>query len=87
MGRKLNTVFISSGVVLALFFLADRLPEFCEHILLPGFLVAAVLNGSFHDRMIPGYLLIGVVANCIFYSGLALVGAELVTRYKSRLRT
>jgi hypothetical protein len=73
---------LTSGLVVLLFASADKLPAVVRNLLIPGFFVALLINGSLHDRVMPGYAALGVAFNCAFYSTLVLTGIELFKRLR-----
>jgi hypothetical protein len=56
--------------MIGLYWRLDSSPV-CEALLMPGFFLASMVNGSFHDRVIPGYLWIGIAINVLLYALLA----------------
>ena len=79
---KIYSVLLTCAIVVLLFASADRLPESFKNFFMPGFFVVVMINGSLHDRIIPGYLILGVFFNCIFYSALALFGIWLFEKLR-----
>ena len=78
-------VLIVTGItatVLLIFAFASRLPSYIpDYLLLPGFAVANTLNGSLHDHVMRGYLVIGLILNCALYSCVALLGMRLLQKH------
>ena len=71
-------------LVVLLFLFGDKLPEFLRNLLVPGFFLAAMINGSFHDRIIPAYMVLGVFFNCILYTAMVLLCTHLFRKLRSR---
>jgi hypothetical protein len=74
---KMYSALIGCSIVGVLFATGDHLPV--GYLLMPGFLIGLLFNGSLHDRVMP-YLIIGVLANCILYSGIAYLAIHLLQR-------
>jgi hypothetical protein len=82
MKLKIYSILLTCSTVVLFFAFADKLPAFFRTLLLPGFVVAATINGSFHDRLIPGYLILGVFFNCAFYCALVWFGVWLFEKLR-----
>jgi hypothetical protein len=63
-------------LVIALSLLGDRLPTALSYVLLPGNFLALIINGSLHDRMMPGFLIIAIMFNCTLYSLVAFLATK-----------
>ncbi len=73
------------GITMLLLFVnQNRLPSYLMDVLAPGFFVAAILNGSLHDHIMLGYVLVAFLADCLLYSLVVLVGLKLITKKRSR---
>ena len=72
-------VAIFIGMVL-LFVNQNRLPSFLTDVLVPGYFVVAILNGSLHDHIMRGYILVAVLVDCLLYSMLVLIGLRLIAK-------
>lgn len=80
-------VLIVSSIVVLLCVFGARLPswahDLASYLLFPGVFVAVVMiNGSLHDRVIPGLLFLSILFDCILYSALALIGIWLVGKLR-----
>jgi hypothetical protein len=87
---KRSSIFVvvmTCTVIILLFLLYDHLPlalnSMLGDALLPGFFFAILINGSLHDRIIPGYVAIAATFDCIFYSALALGVVKLLSLRKT----
>jgi hypothetical protein len=78
---------VTCGLIILLFQLYDRLPTALNSVLIdvlsPGFFFTLLINGSLHDRVIPGYVAIAGAFDCILYSLLALGVSKLLALWKS----
>lgn len=83
MKLKIYSILLVCSVVALLFAFGDRVPQVLTSILFPGAFVAVLINGSLHDRIMPGYLLMVVAFNCIFYSVLVIFGITIFKRYRA----
>ena len=79
---KVFSILFTCAAVVFLFEFGSSLPRFLTNVLLPGFLVVAMINGSFHDRMMPGYAVFGVILDCVFYCTLVSFGIWLLKRLR-----
>jgi len=79
-------VGVTCGLIIFLFLLYDHLPTALNSVLTdvlsPGFFPTLLINGSLHDRVIPGYVAIAAAFDCIFYSLLALGLSKLLSLWK-----
>lgn len=64
---KIYSALVGCTIVAVLSVLGDYLPEFARNMLVPGFFLGLLVNGSLHDRVMP-YLIFGFLFNCILYS-------------------
>jgi hypothetical protein len=71
MRLRIYAVALTSVIVLLVYFLFNSSQAWAA-LAMPGFFVAVLINGSLHDRLIPGFLAIGVFFNCVFYSAVVL---------------
>lgn len=83
MKLKIYSILLVCLVVALVFALGDHLPQVLTDMLFPGAVVAVLINGSLHDRIMPGYLLLVVLFNCIFYSVLVVLGITIFKRYRT----
>jgi len=58
MKARVYGIAIVCIVTLLLFVIENRLPSYLVDVLAPGFFVAALLNGSLHDHIMRGYVLV-----------------------------
>lgn len=83
MKLKIYSILLVCLVVTLLFALSDHLPEALANLLFPGAFVAVLINGSLHDRIMPGYMLLEILFNCIFYSALVVSGITIFEKYRA----
>jgi hypothetical protein len=76
---KVYSAVIGSVIVGGLFAFGDHLPDFAQNLLIPGFILGLLINGSLHDRMMP-YLIFGFLFNWILYSAVT----YLIVRFFAR---
>ncbi len=67
-------------VLLLLFVIENRLPSYLADVLVPGFSIAALLNGSLHDHIMRGYVLVAFFVDCLLYSLVVLIGLKLIAK-------
>jgi len=72
-----------SLTMLLLFVNQNRLPSYLMGVLVPGFFVSAILNGSLHDHIMRGYVLVAFLADCLLYSLVVLIGLKLIAKMRS----
>ena len=83
MKLKIYSILLVCLVVTLLFVFGDHLPQALTSILFPGAFLTVLINGSLHDRMMPGYMFLEILFNCIFYSALVLSGITIFEKYRA----
>jgi hypothetical protein len=78
---KTYSVLVGCAMVGALFALGDHLPDFARNMLVPGFFLGLLINGSLHDRVMP-YLIFGLLFNCILYSAIVYCVIRFVEKHR-----
>ncbi|MBZ5537343.1 MAG: hypothetical protein LAO31_15415 [Acidobacteriia bacterium] len=76
---KLRPVYVAAAtcmLVIVVFLLADHMPKAFSYALLPGSFLALTINGSLHDRVMPGFSIIATAFNGVIYSAVALLATK-----------
>jgi hypothetical protein len=79
---RFYAVLFACSIVTLLWIFGDRLPPLAQDLFFPGAFVTVLINGSLHDRIIPGYFALVALFNCLFYSALVLLGIWLVEKFR-----
>jgi len=80
MKARVYGIAIVCIVTLLLFVIENRLPSYLVDVLAPGFFVAALLNGSLHDHIMRGYVLVAFLVDCLLYSLVVLIGLKFIAK-------
>ena len=83
MKLKAYLILLTGAIVVLLWELGDRLPPFLSYLLLPGSFVTVLINGNLHDRVMPGFVILVILLNWIFYSAVVLAVLKLLDKFRT----